>query len=172
MTSSVAENIKDAIGSTNGSTKPAAGSTVPLIIGGKEIVTDTTFDVISPATGKLIHKCSSASVQDAHDAVKAAQDAFPSWSAMPPGQRRNIFLKAADVMEARAEEMGSYIVDETGSAQFWADGFNVPLGTDIFRDVAGRISSIAGSIPAISDPGTSALVLQEPYGVILAIAPW
>lgn len=165
---SIALNIKDAIGST----KPAAGSTVPLLIAGKEIVTDTTFDVISPATGKLVHKCSSASIQDANDAVKAAQDAFPSWSAMTPGKRRNIFLKAADVMEARADELQSYVVEETGSVKFWAEGFNVPLGTDIFRDAAGRISSIAGSIPTTSDPGTSALILQEPYGVILAVAPW
>lgn len=75
-------------------------------------------------------------------------------------------------MEARATELGSYVMEETGAPEFWSTGFNIPLGSEIFRDAAGRISSIAGSIPTPSDPGTSALILQEPYGVILAIAPW
>lgn len=149
-----------------------AGSVIPLIIGGKEIVTKTTFDVISPATGKLLHKCSSASVVDAKDAVQAAQDAFPAWSSLPPARRRTIFLKAADIMEARTEELVSYVVAETGSTAFWASGVNMPLGSDILRDVACRVSAIAGSIPTTKEPGTSALILQEPYGVILAIAPW
>lgn len=146
--------------------------TIPLIIDGKDIFTETTFNVISPGTGKLVHKCSSASVEDANAAVKAAQDAFPAWAAMPPAKRRDIFLKAADIMDARKEELGAYMMEETGADDFWATGVNVPLAADIIRDLAGRMSSIAGSIPAIADPGSSALVLKEPFGVILAIAPW
>lgn len=146
--------------------------TIPLIIGGKDVTTDTTFDVFSPATGKLVHKCSSASVENANAAVQAAQDAFPAWAALIPTKKRDIFLKAADIMEARGKELGAYNMDETGADEFWASGFNVPLAADMLRDVAGRISSIAGSIPVLGDPGTSALVLQEPYGVILGIAPW
>jgi len=30
---------------------------------------------------------------------------------------------------------------------FWARGFNIPMGADIFRDVGARISSITGSMP-------------------------
>lgn len=146
--------------------------TIPLIIGGKDIVTETTFDVISPGTGQLIHKCSSASVEDANSAVKAAQDAFPAWAAMTPAKKRDIFWNAADIMEARKEELGSYMMEETGADDFWAKTMNVTLAADILRDLAGRISSIAGSIPTIANPGSSALVLQEPFGVILAIAPW
>lgn len=128
-------------------TTPNPGDTVPLIIGGREILTSSTFDVVNPSTQLLIHKASSASVADADAAVKAAADAFPAWAAMPPGQRRNIFLKAADIMEARAKELGQYVIEETGSVEFWAEGFNIPLGTDILRDCGARICSIGGSIP-------------------------
>lgn len=31
---------------------------------------------------------------------------------------------------------------------------------------------VQGSIPASGDEGRAALVLKEPYGVILGIAPW
>jgi len=146
--------------------------TVPLIINGKEVNTSTTFDVIAPSTGKVIHKCSSASVSDAIQAVEAAQAAFPAWRDTPPAKKRDIFLKAAEIAQSRAVELGKYMEDETGAGAGWAAGFNVPLAIDGLKDVAGRISSIKGSIPTPGDPGTSALVFNEPYGVILGIAPW
>ena len=46
------------------------------------------------------------------------------------------------------------------------------LAIDILKDVAGRISSLSGSMPATNQEGVSALVYKEPFGVILAIAPW
>lgn len=60
---------------------------------------------------------------------------------------------------------------ETGAAEAWAS-FDTGLAVEILKDVAGRISSISGSIPQTATEGTSALVYKEPYGVILAIAPW
>jgi acyl-CoA reductase-like NAD-dependent aldehyde dehydrogenase len=63
------------------------------------------------------------------------------------------------------------MIEETGAATSWAD-FNLSLAPELLRDVAGRISSIAGSIPSTSAEDTRALVYKEPYGVILAIAPW
>jgi acyl-CoA reductase-like NAD-dependent aldehyde dehydrogenase len=29
-----------------------------------------------------------------------------------------------------------------------------------------------GAVPALQDPSTSAMILKEPYGVIVGIAPW
>jgi len=63
------------------------------------------------------------------------------------------------------------MVDETGASAPWA-AFNLNLASEILRDVAGRISSVSGTIPQTATEGVSALVLKEPYGVILAIAPW
>ena len=63
------------------------------------------------------------------------------------------------------------MIAETGAAEAWAS-FDTTLAVEILRDVAGRISSIAGTIPQTASEGTSALVYKEPYGVILAIAPW
>jgi acyl-CoA reductase-like NAD-dependent aldehyde dehydrogenase len=74
-------------------------------------------------------------------------------------------------MESRREELIKYCTEETGATTVWAS-FNLNLAVDILRDVAGRISSITGVISATAQAGVSALVYKEPYGVILAIAPW
>ncbi|KAF2263556.1 aldehyde dehydrogenase [Lojkania enalia] len=145
---------------------------VPLLINGKEVITGTAFDVTSPATHKAIWKAASASVEDAQSAVDAAQAAFRAWSKTKPAARRNIFLKAADLLQSRAEEYGKYMMQETGAEAAFSSGFNVPLAAEMMRDVAGRCSTIMGSIPTCADEGTAALVIKEPWGVVLGIAPW
>lgn len=64
------------------------------------------------------------------------------------------------------------MIDETGSSAFWAGDFNISGATEIVCDVAGRISSIVGTVPRISEVGRSSIVLKEPYGVIMGMAPW
>lgn len=145
--------------------------TVPAQIAGKETLTSQTFDVRSPIDDKLIHKCASASASDAIAAVDSCQAAFPAWRDLPPAAKRDIFLKTAAVFESRSAELTKYMIEETGASEFWA-GFNVTLGADILKDVAGRISSLRGEAPTTGVPGTSAIVYKEPYGVILGIAPW
>lgn len=146
--------------------------TVPLLVNGREITTSTTFPVISPASHTQIWSASSASLDDVKSAIEAAQAAFPAWARTKPAARRDIFLKAADIVKARAEELGRYMQEETGSAAAFSSGFNVPLGAEMFKDVAGRCSAINGVIPTCSDDNTAALVVKEPFGVVLSIAPW
>lgn len=147
------------------------GATVPFFINGEEKTTDKTFDVINPATGKAIHKCSSASEADAQAAVDAAAKALPAWRDLTPNKRRDIFLKAAEVMEKRKDELATNMMEEVGAPRQWAD-FNLMVAKDFLLDIAGRLVSIQGSIPTTQDPTVGALVVKEPFGVILAIAPW
>lgn len=144
---------------------------VPAYLNGAETPLSSTLDVNSPSTNTLIHRSASATVADALSAVTAAQAAFPAWRDLPPSSKRDIFLKTAEIFKSRTDEFIKYMVDETGSTAGWA-AFNVNLAWDMLVDVAGRISSIKGDFPTTSDPGTSAIIYKEPYGVILAIAPW
>lgn len=158
---------------SNGTTNGAGETyTVPLLINGAEVHTDTTFDVTSPGTSENIWHASSVSKDDAIKAVEAAQAAFRSWSRAKPAFRRDIFLRAADILEGRKDELGQYMMDETGAEESFAKGFNAGLSTDMLREAAGKVSGIMGSIPVCAEEGTSALVYKEPFGVILSIAPW
>ncbi|OBT85874.1 hypothetical protein VE02_06079 [Pseudogymnoascus sp. 03VT05] len=156
-------------GSVNG--EPGKLCTIPAQINGEEVILSSTFDVHSPINGSLIHRCSSASVADAFSAVIAAQAAFPEWRDLPPAAKRDIFLNTAEIFKNRNKELLRYMTDETGAGEFWSD-FNITLAADILKDIAGRISSLKGDAPITGNPGTSAIVYKEPYGVILGIAPW
>ena len=145
---------------------------VPLLINGREVTTDTTFDVTSPVTGKVIWKSSSASKRDAIKAVEAAQAAFPAWSKTKPSYRRDILIKASDIMKRRFAECVEYMDIETGSQDNMSAGFNVPSSIEQLRDVAGRIIAVTSYVPVIQDEGKSAIVYKEPYGVVFGIAPW
>lgn len=158
---------------SNGNSVPVhtKGATVPFFINGQEIVAPKTFGVVNPATHAIVHQCSSATEDDAQAAVDAAAAALPAWKALPPSKRRDVFLKAAEVMDRRKEELATTMVEEVGAAQGWAD-FNVMMAREFLLDLAGRLVAVDGFIPTVSDPATGAMVIKEPYGVVLAIAPW
>lgn len=148
-----------------------ANYTVPFFLNGKEYQTERRFDITSPVTGEVLHSCSSATSQDVTNAVESAAEAFKTWRTITPSRRRDLFLKAAEIMESRRDELAQNMIDETGASPAWA-GFNLHVAIDMIKDVAGRISSIEGMLPSTADEGLGAMVLREPYGVILAIAPW
>jgi len=148
-----------------------ANDVTPFCINGKEHIPDKTFDVFSPATGELLGRAGSAALQDVEQAVDAAAAAFPKWKKTGPTQRRDLFLKAADVMEKRREELIQCSVDEIGGTHDWG-AFNVDTAINMLRDVAGRVTSIEGSIPMTQDPERSCMVVREAYGVVLSIAAW
>ncbi|KAK5741077.1 hypothetical protein LTR17_004227 [Elasticomyces elasticus] len=158
-------------GHSNGNNSGDTSKPVPLWIAGKEVQTDTTFDVISPATQEKLWSSSSVSAKQALEAIDAAQTAFKTWRYTKPAEIRKILLKAADIMEARQEELASYMQKETGALAGFT-GFNISTTVENLRDVAGRPANILGEIPKVSAPGQGAFLFKEPYGVIFGAAPW
>jgi acyl-CoA reductase-like NAD-dependent aldehyde dehydrogenase len=144
----------------------------PLMVNNEFIETDIKFEVHAPATGELSGYCAGVSVDDANRAVDAAQAAFPAWSKTKPNERRDILMKAADIMASRKEELIQYQREETGAGRPFSE-FTFNMGVLFIKDFAARISSIEGVVPNVNGgEGTGAIVYKEPYGVILSIAPW
>lgn len=144
---------------------------VPLRVNGRDVWTERRFPTINPGTGEVVASVSGAFVLEAEAAATSAQAAFHAWSHSKPEKRRDIFLRAADTLEQRSAELCRYMQAETGASDMWCQ-FNVRTSAEMLRDVAGRIATIQGFIPETSDEGRTALVYKEPWGVILAIAPW
>jgi acyl-CoA reductase-like NAD-dependent aldehyde dehydrogenase len=149
---------------TNGhkTTAPSKPSfhTVPIIINCQDIITKTIFPVTSPATSTL-YQASNASAADAISAIKAAQAAFPTWSKTKPAVRRDIFLKAAELFQARKGELVRYQVEETGAEASFIDWI-LPLTIDQLKEVAGKTSMVLGSILESAEEGRSAILYKEP----------
>lgn len=144
---------------------------IPLQINGEEVKTSTTYEVVNPTTSEVAWESYSASKTDAIKAADAALAAYPAWSKTKASTRRDIFFKAADIMIRRADELSNYIKAETGADDTFTD-FNVFASVEQLRDVGGRIATVVGQVPAYDKEDRSAMILKEPYGVVLGIAPW
>lgn len=146
--------------------------TVPLIINGLEVHTDIKLDILDPINGKLLWHSSAASAKEVNEAINAAKAAFPSWSSTNAIVKRDILLAAADIFDKKVAELSSIVKSESGCPDLWTDAVTQPAGTGLIRDVAGRITSITSTVPTMRDENAHAIVYKEPYGVVLAIAPW
>ena len=63
------------------------------------------------------------------------------------------------------------MVAETGATQPWA-AFNVAFAASILREAASMTTQIAGEVIPSNKPGSIALALRQPVGVVFSIAPW
>jgi len=144
---------------------------VPLIINNSDVYGEK-FPVTSPLTNLPIWSATAATHQHVEDAVASAQAAFPAWSATKPNERRDIFLKAADVMQRRKDELVGYIHQEIGAGADMQN-FIFDLSVEGLKDTAGRIAgATTGTAPHSTFEGMRALVEKVPYGVVLGIGPW
>jgi acyl-CoA reductase-like NAD-dependent aldehyde dehydrogenase len=130
-----------------------------------------TADVRNAFSDEVVTVQAAASVADTEAAVRAATDAFPEWSAAPPGVRREVLAKAADALEARAQEIAGTVSEETCGTFGWGM-FNVSLAAAMFRAAAGLAYEQPGELIASDVPGLQSTALREPLGVCVGIAPW
>lgn len=81
-------------------------------------------------------------------------------------------LRTADLFLSRKEELFTYQTQETGAGRQFME-ININATAQMLRDIGGRIeAAVEGSVPATAEEGSHAIVVKEPYGVVLAIAPW
>ncbi|MEV6603814.1 aldehyde dehydrogenase [Kutzneria sp. NPDC051319] len=144
-----------------------------LVIGGEDVpaLDGRTTEDLNPYTGEVHAIVAAAGPADVTRAVDAAQRAFPAWSATSPAARRRIFLKAADILEARTAEAVAVMAEEVGGVAGWAM-FNVGLAAGILRDAAAAIGQPLGEVLSTETEGQLSLALREPVGVVAAFAPW
>ncbi|PCH98728.1 MAG: salicylaldehyde dehydrogenase [Rhodobacteraceae bacterium] len=130
-----------------------------------------TFERLNPITGKVATTAAAATVKDAKAAADAAARALPAWGAVSPRERRSILLAAADSIDAKVGDFITAMADETGSTEGWTR-FNVGLASDILREAAAMTTQITGEIIPSNRPGSMAMAVRQPAGVVLSIAPW
>jgi acyl-CoA reductase-like NAD-dependent aldehyde dehydrogenase len=129
-----------------------------------------TYEDGDPFTGETVATVPAGGAADARAAIEAAAAAFPAWAATPPAARQAIFLKAADVLESRRDEVVSMLARETGCT-FGFGMFQMHFVPGLFRQAAAiPYQPIGQVIP--SDTGTFAMGVRKPVGVVGSIAPW
>lgn len=136
-----------------------------------EAVSGMTFDDYSPFTGEVFAKVASANKDDAKLAIDAAAAAFPAWAATPPAERAMHFLKAAEVLEKRRQEIAGILTEETGATFGWGM-FQTILTPGMLREAAAQVHMVTGEIIPADLPGAFFMALRQPVGVVAGIAPW
>jgi acyl-CoA reductase-like NAD-dependent aldehyde dehydrogenase len=142
-------------------------------IGGEWSPADSgaTFDDTDPYTGDVVARVPAGTAADARRAIEAAAAAFPEWSKTPPAARQSIFLRAAEILESRQDEIVSLLARETGCS-FGFGMFQMGFVPGLFRQTAGLAYAPLGEILPSDLPGAFAMGMRRPVGVVAAIAPW
>jgi acyl-CoA reductase-like NAD-dependent aldehyde dehydrogenase len=129
------------------------------------------FDDLNPYTGEVVATAPAGTREDARRAIQAAADAFPAWSQVPPVERQRIFLKAADLLEQRGDEVVALLANETGCS-FGFGMFQLGFVGGLLRQTAGTAYAPIGQVLPSDVPGAFAMGIRRPVGVVGAIAPW
>ena len=148
-------------------------SDLSMLINGLKVTAEknATFERRNPLDGTVATRAPAASVGDALMAVEAAAEAFRTWSESGPGERRTLLLKAAEKLEAKLPAFIEAVAAETGATGMWA-GFNVMLAAGMIREAAALTTQITGEVIPSDVPGSLAMAVRQPAGVVLGIAPW
>ena len=146
---------------------------ISMLINGERVQArnGATFERRNPLDGEVATRAPAATVDDALAAVDAAAAAFPAWSASGPSERRALLMKAAHAIEARSDAFAAAMAAETGASGIWA-GFNVHLAAGGLIEAAALTTQIAGELIPSDVPGSLAMGVRQPAGVVLAMAPW
>ncbi|MBB2775007.1 UNVERIFIED_ORG: benzaldehyde dehydrogenase (NAD) [Comamonas terrigena] len=146
----------------------------PSLLMGGQAATATggaSFDRHNPLDGQVATRAPAATPDDARAAVDAAAQAFPAWAALGPGERRALLMRASQALAAKGEAIAAAMAAETGASGLWA-GFNVHLAADMLLEAAALTTQISGQIIPSNIPGSVAMAVRQPAGVVLGIAPW
>ncbi|MBU2972291.1 betaine-aldehyde dehydrogenase [Pseudoalteromonas sp. C2R02] len=129
-----------------------------------------TFDVINPATGKVIYQVEVTDEHIKQKTIKSAKNGFALWSAMSPTERSRILNKAVTLLRERNDELAKIEVLDTGKPIQEAAVVDVHSGADSIEFFAGLAPGIEGNQQAVD--GDFYYTRREPLGICAGIGAW
>ena len=127
--------------------------------------------VTDPATEDVIAEVASATPEDALEAVAAAHDALPGWSARPPRERGECLRRAFELMIDRTEALARLMVIENGKALRDARG-EITYAAEFFRWYSEEAVRNEGSLGLAPSGANRIMVVRQPVGVSVLVTPW
>lgn len=130
-----------------------------------------SIGVDNPTDGTVIGRVPKLTRDDLEDAIAAAAEAFPAWSATP-GKARGAFLaRWATLVTENEEALAGLIALENGKP--WQEALGeIRYANSFIAWFAGMAERIDGR--AVESPDGAGLILafREPVGPVAAITPW
>jgi malonate-semialdehyde dehydrogenase (acetylating)/methylmalonate-semialdehyde dehydrogenase len=130
-----------------------------------------TAPVFNPATGEQTGavRLADAAVVDA--AVRAAAEAFASWSDTPPLRRARILNRFLAIAEARQDELAAAITAEHGKVLSDAKG-EIQRGLEVVEFSTAAPELLKGEITENVGTRVDSHSLRQPLGIVVGITPF
>jgi malonate-semialdehyde dehydrogenase (acetylating)/methylmalonate-semialdehyde dehydrogenase len=136
-----------------------------------ESKSDVIWDVVNPATMKVISRVPRSNAEDLDDAVRAAEEAFPEWRRTPPLARVRCLFRLKELMEEHFEELsriqtmehGKTIDESRGETRRGIENVEVATGTPSLM-MGYNLEDIAA--------GIDEYVIRQPLGLFGIIGPF
>ncbi|SDW65066.1 aldehyde dehydrogenase (acceptor) [Alicyclobacillus hesperidum] len=150
-----------------------------LFIGGQWTPAQSgeTFDVVNPATGRVVARVAKAGHTDVDAAVQAARKLFDSgrWAKQTPEARAAILMLFAQKIMENAKELIYLEAISSGGTVRRIGSSDILQITDLIQQTAKFIQEYkyVEYLPIPPFPGpANGQVWREPYGVCAAVTPW
>lgn len=130
------------------------------------------IDNFEPATGKVYSQVPDSDNDDVELAVKAAEEAFPSWSTTPYQKRSKILHKIAELIDEKyLDKLALAESTDNGKPVSLAKSVDIPRAASNFYFFSSAIMSFHSETHAMEDTGLN-YTLRQPLGIVGAISPW
>jgi len=130
-----------------------------------------TLPVIDPSTEDALTEVADGTVEDALDAVTAAQGALAGWAATPPRARAEVLRKTFELMTANAEPLARLMSAENGKSLRDARA-EATYSAEFFRWYAEEAVRMEGAFMNAPSGANRILVMRQPVGVSVLVTPW
>jgi aldehyde dehydrogenase (NAD+) len=138
---------------------------------------------INPATGEVQSEFLIAGATEMNAAVEHSAKAFEEWRKWKPGQRRDVLMRLAFLIEKNADEFTRLAVLDNGTPlmQATAGAYFAKAWTAYYAGWADKLEGAVTStyaqggdivVPGFPPNSDFSYSLMQPYGVIGAIATW
>jgi aspartate-semialdehyde dehydrogenase len=127
--------------------------------------------VNDPATGEWIGQVPALTDAESTEAVAAASDAFPAWSALLPQERSRLLRNWHDQMLGHREDLAVLMTLEQGKPLSEARGeIDYAAAFIEFYAEEAKRTNIESVTPHL--PGAAMSLRREPMGVAALVTPW
>ena len=125
------------------------------------------IEVLNPATEEVLGNITAGSKEDVDIAVKAATNAFQTYSIFSKDEKITIFESIIKEYEARLPEMAEIISDEMGAPMWLSNVAQAASGLGHFKTTLNYLKNFEFET---DDDGFT--LRKEPIGVVGMITPW
>ena len=144
-----------------------------MIIDGRQVKADGTFDVINPATGEAFARVQAGNATHVERAVAAARAAFPTWSRTSDAERKRLMHALGAALEAEMPALMELVTKESGKPLGGLNG--IGSGMEVGGAIAWTHVTADLDLPVevIQDNDEARIeVHRKPLGVVASITPW